>query len=146
MENFWPEHAAMEVRSLKTLWRPLWKTSALTTTRGKRQPKNMQPGVEPSIRERQRTNHGVWKQRRASAQQKSPARAVLPQFMTALPCPHCLRTFKAKIGLISHLRTRSTPRIWWRRFLPQGGRTHNHILIGPDFGYHRAENWEDVLS
>ena len=115
MENFWPEHAAMEVRSLKTLWRPLWKTSALTITRGKRQPKNMQPGVEPSIRERQRTNHGVWKQRRASAQQKSPARAVLPQFMTALPCPHCLRTFKAKIGLISHLRTHSTPRIWWRR-------------------------------
>ena len=30
---------------------------------------------------------------------------------TALPCPHCPRTFKAKIGLISHLRTHPTPRI-----------------------------------
>ena len=31
---------------------------------------------------KQRMNHGVWKQRRASAQQESPARAVLPEFMT----------------------------------------------------------------
>ena len=30
---------------------------------------------------------------------------------TALPCPHCPRTFKAKIGLISHLRTHPTPLI-----------------------------------
>ena len=30
---------------------------------------------------------------------------------TALPCPHCPRTFKAKIGLISHLRTHPTSRI-----------------------------------
>ena len=41
MENFWLEHAPMEVRrsGLKTLWKPLWKTLALTTTRGKRSPK-----------------------------------------------------------------------------------------------------------
>ena len=30
---------------------------------------------------------------------------------TALLCPHCPRTFKAKIGLISHLRTHPTPLI-----------------------------------
>ena len=78
--NFWLEHAPMEVRGsgLKTLW----KTLALTTTCGKWQPKTMQPRVELSTRERQRMSHGVWKQRRASTQQESPAQAVVPKLMT----------------------------------------------------------------
>ena len=31
-----------------------------------------------------------------------------PQAANGLSCPHCLRTFRARIGLISHLRTHPT--------------------------------------
>ena len=44
---------------------------------------------------------------------------------TVLPCPLCPRTFKAKIGLISHLRTHPTPPDMMKMvFFPQEGRTH----------------------
>ena len=44
--------------------------------------KASQLGEEFSTRERQRLIHGVWKQRRASAQQESPEQAVLPKLIT----------------------------------------------------------------
>ncbi|XP_035658037.1 uncharacterized protein LOC118403431 [Branchiostoma floridae] len=50
--------------------------------------------------------------RRATAQQKRQARkeraANPPSSITLLPCPHCNRHFRAKIGLYSHLRTHLT--------------------------------------
>ena len=39
---------------------------------------------------------------------------------TVLPCPHCPRTFKARIGLISHLRTHPTPGYDEDGLLPSG--------------------------
>ena len=43
---------------------------------------------------------------------------------TALPCTHCPRSFKAKIGLISHLRTHPPPDMMKKVFFPMEGRTH----------------------
>ena len=50
---------------------------------------------------------------------------------TALPCPHCPRSFKVKIGLISHLRTHPPPPPDMMKmvFFPHEGQTHMYFII-----------------
>jgi transcription termination factor 2 len=48
------------------------------------------------------------KRKRAARKERQAAGQQLP--LDARSCPHCHRQFKARIGLISHLRTHRTPR------------------------------------
>ena len=85
-------------------------------------------------------NHAAWRgainkgaaayeSRRLDTAKSKPAtrklRASSASGATALPCPHCPRSFKAKISLISNLRTPPPPPDMMKKvFFPQEGRTH----------------------
>ena len=126
MENFWLENAPMEARwsGLKALWKPLWKTLALTTTRGKRQPKTVQPGVESSTRDRQRMIHASGDSEEQARNKKVPrkqcSRNPWPYSATLLSLPEDLQIWLNQPSEDPP----HPPDVMKIVFFPQEGRTH----------------------